>query len=119
MPERCCARGELHAEATDHDAPRRYRGVRDTVARQLSVAWSISMAIEKIKRVTEDLKLMWYDTQNIHLCTVKDFYNLINTMNFLILEKRGIDRRKKIIERFNYSLLNIFASHVVFLIGKK
>ena len=69
--------------------------------------------------VTEDLKLMWYDTQNIHLCTVKDFYNLINTMNFLILEKRGIDRRKKIIERFNYSLLNIFASHVVFLIETK
>ena len=23
--------------------------------------------------VTEDLKLNWYDTQNIHLCTVKDF----------------------------------------------
>ena len=69
--------------------------------------------------VTEDLKLMWYDTQNIHLCTVKDFYNLINNMNFSILEKRGIDRRKKIIERFNYSLLNIFASHVVFLIETK
>ena len=26
--------------------------------------------------VTEDLKLSWYDTQNIHLCTVKDFENL-------------------------------------------
>ena len=25
--------------------------------------------------VTEDLKLSWYDTQNIHLCTIKDFLN--------------------------------------------
>ena len=23
--------------------------------------------------VTEDLKLSWYDTQNIHLCTIKTF----------------------------------------------
>ena len=27
--------------------------------------------------VTNDLKLAWYDTQNIHLCTIRDFNNLI------------------------------------------
>ena len=30
--------------------------------------------------VTEDLKLSWYDTQNIHLCTVKDFLELLEDM---------------------------------------
>ena len=31
--------------------------------------------------VTQDLKLTWYDTQNIHLCTMKDFFELLKEMN--------------------------------------
>ncbi len=68
--------------------------------------------------VTEDLKLMWYDTQNIHLCTVKDFCKLMDDMDFKILEKYGINRKRKIIKIFdNIQFLNLFASHVVFLIS--
>ena len=68
--------------------------------------------------VTEDLKLSWYDTQNIHLCTVKDFLELLKKMKLDIEEIYGITRNKKIIQS-NTSLLNIFAAHAVFLVSKK
>ncbi len=70
--------------------------------------------------VTEDLKLPWYDTQNIHLCTIKDFDSLTKDMLFKIEEGYGIDRRKNIMREYNgLSYLNLFAAHAVFLISKK
>ena len=68
--------------------------------------------------VTEDLKLSWYDTKNIHLCTVKDFLELLKDMNLHNDEIYGITRNKKIIQS-NKSLLNIFAAHAVLLVTKK
>ena len=70
--------------------------------------------------VTEHLKLPWYDTQNIHLCTIKDFENLANNMMVKIEEGYGIDRRKKVMKKITaLSYLNLFAAHVVFLISRK
>ena len=68
--------------------------------------------------VTEDLKLSWYDTQNIHLCTVKDFLELLKDMKLHTDEVYGITRNKKIIQS-NKSLLNIFSAHAVLLVTKK
>ena len=68
--------------------------------------------------VTEDLKLSWYDTQNIHLCTVKDFLELLKDMKLHTDEVYGITRNKKIIQS-NKSLLNIFSAHAVLLVKKK
>ena len=68
--------------------------------------------------VTEDLKLSWYDTQNIHLCTVNDFLELLKDMQLQTKEIYGISRNKKIIQS-NKSLLNIFAAHAVLLVTKK
>ena len=68
--------------------------------------------------VTEDLKLSWYDTQNIHLCTVTDFLELLKDMKLQTDEIYGITRNKKVIQ-FNKSLLNIFAAHAVLLVTKK
>ena len=68
--------------------------------------------------VTEDLKLSWYDTQNIHLCTVNDFLELLKDMKLQTEEIYGISRNKKIIQS-NKSLLNIFAAHAVLLVNKK
>ena len=68
--------------------------------------------------VTEDLKLSWYDTQNIHLCTVNDFLELLKDMKLKTEEIYGISRNKKIIQS-NKSLLNIFAAHAVLLVNKK
>ena len=69
--------------------------------------------------VTNDLKLPWYDTQNIHLCTIKDFNNLIIELNLQIDEKFGINKKRELSFPFNLFSLNIFASHAVFVVSKK
>lgn len=68
--------------------------------------------------VTKDLKLPWYDTKNIHLCTIKDFCYLISKMDFVIEKKFGINKNKKIINQSkSIGYLNLVASHAVFLIS--
>ena len=68
--------------------------------------------------VTNDLKLAWYDTQNIHLCTIRDFNNLILELNLQI--NRSLESIKKVLSfPFNLFSLNIFASHAVFVVSKK
>ena len=67
--------------------------------------------------VTEDLKLNWYDTQNIHLCTMKDFFELLEDMKLSSKEIYGITRNKKVIQS-NKNFLNIFAAHAVLLVEK-
>ena len=69
--------------------------------------------------VTNDLKLAWYDTQNIHLCTIRDFNNLMRELNLRIDEKFGINKKKVLSLPFNLFSLNIFASHAVFVVSKK
>ena len=67
--------------------------------------------------VTQDLKLSWYDTQNIHLCTMRDFLLLLKSMKLNAKQIYGITRNKKIIQS-NKRLLNIFAAHAVLLVEK-
>ncbi len=38
--------------------------------------------------VSDTLPYQWYDTPNIHLCTVKDFEILCSTLNIHLLDKR-------------------------------
>ena len=68
--------------------------------------------------VTEDLKLSWYDTQNIHLCTIRDFLELLKVMKLNTKEVYGITRKKKTIQS-DQRLLNIFAAHAVLVVTKK
>ena len=67
--------------------------------------------------VTEDLKLSWYDTQNIHLCTIKDFFELLKDMKLHTKEIYGITRNKKLYSQIKF-FLNIFAAHAVLLVKK-
>ena len=38
--------------------------------------------------VSEDLPYQWYDTPNVHLCTLHDFENFCGTQHVTILERR-------------------------------
>ena len=69
--------------------------------------------------ITNDLKLHWYDTQNIHLCTIKDFSDLVNQLNLNVDKIFGLNRKKVISFPVNLLPLNLLASHAVFLISKK
>lgn len=42
--------------------------------------------------VTKTLPNRWYDTPNIHLCTIKDFENLCRQLGFEIIERRAVDQ---------------------------
>jgi methionine biosynthesis protein MetW len=44
---------------------------------------------------TRALPSDWYDTPNIHLCTLKDFEALCHKLNFRILERRATDHSHK------------------------
>ena len=69
--------------------------------------------------ITNDLKLHWYDTKNIHLCTIKDFCELIDQLNLKVDKKFGINRKKVLSFPLNLFSLNLLASHAVFVISKK
>lgn len=45
--------------------------------------------------VSKSLPAQWYDTKNIHLCTVKDFENLCHAHDIAILERMVVDRNHK------------------------
>ncbi len=45
--------------------------------------------------VTAALPNRWYDTPNIHLCTIKDFENLCMKKDIEILERAAVDQRHR------------------------
>ena len=79
----------------------------------------VQLAFKGRMPITKDLKLHWYDTQNIHLCTVKDFYDLIKEMDLNIEEEFGINGNKILKNPFISLFLNLFASHAVFLVSRQ
>ena len=64
------------------------------------------------------LPFQWYDTPNIHLLTVNDFYDFCKTRNIKILKSVYMTRanvRKSFMMR---SLSNFFAEEVIFVISR-
>jgi len=59
--------------------------------------WSarLQLALNGRMPVTRSLPSTWYDTPNIHLCTLKDFERLCRQLDFHILEHRAVDHSHK------------------------
>ena len=51
----------------------------------------VQLGIEGIMPVTKSLPNEWYDTPNIHLCTVKDFERLCEQRNIAIMQRTFVD----------------------------
>ena len=69
--------------------------------------------------VTKTLPNDWYNTPNIHMCTIKDFFQFSKIIDFKILKSLALT--KKNISNINNSNLffkNLFAELGIFLIGK-
>jgi methionine biosynthesis protein MetW len=45
--------------------------------------------------VNRTLPLEWYNTPNIHLCTLKDFEELCEKLDIEILERRAVSHNNK------------------------
>ena len=54
--------------------------------------------------VTENLPHEWYNTPNLHMCTIKDFYNFCSSKNIKIF--KSIALKKSRISEINKSNLN-------------
>ena len=77
----------------------------------------INLAVGKMP-VTPDLPSSWYETENIHLCTIRDFENLCEEQSITIKEKffMGPKNKKGIMSSINP---NFFATEGVYLLEKK
>jgi methionine biosynthesis protein MetW len=67
---------------------------------------------------TRSLPYKWYDTPNLHMCTIKDFYELCNSRNISMKKIIGINNNKtSLIHNNNIKLKNLFSEVGIFLIS--
>ena len=69
--------------------------------------------------VTKTLSYQWYDTPNIHFCTITDFVNLCESLQ-LVIEKRLYVTNQGIPNYFNNKGLfaNVFGEQGIFMIRR-
>tara|TARA_B110001452_G_scaffold149535_1_gene124453 strand:+ start:594 stop:1187 length:594 start_codon:yes stop_codon:yes gene_type:complete len=68
--------------------------------------------------VTNSLPYKWYNTPNLHMCTIKDFYELCGEKNINMEKIVGINNDKtSLINNNNIRLKNIFSEVGIFLIS--
>ena len=70
--------------------------------------------------VTEALASAWYDTPNIHFCTIRDFVNLVEVINARMETAVALDQAGRPV-RVNapWWFWNIFGEQAVFLLRRK
>lgn len=69
--------------------------------------------------VTKTLPNDWYNTPNIHMCTIKDFVKFSKTINFKIYKSLALmSKNVSNINNSNLSFKNLFAELGIFLIEK-
>ena len=69
--------------------------------------------------VTETLPDQWYDTPNLHMCTIKDFVYFVESRNIKIFKSLALNEKKtSIINNNNLGLKNLFSDLGIFLIEK-
>jgi len=69
--------------------------------------------------VTKALPDEWYNTPNLHMCTIKDFVRFSNIMNFKIFKSIALnDKNMTRIDRSNLFFKNLFSELGIFLIEK-
>ena len=79
----------------------------------------LNLLIKGTMPVTESLPNDWYNTPNIHMCTIKDFVKFSKIINFKIFKSLALSNKN--ISNINNSNLfykNLFAELGVFLIEK-
>ena len=68
--------------------------------------------------ITKTLPNSWYNTPNLHMCTIKDLFNFCDEKNINIKKVIGVNQDKtSLITRGNLELKNLFSKLGIFLIG--
>ena len=67
--------------------------------------------------VTKTLPNTWFNTPNLHMCTIKDLFNYCEDQNITIKKVIGVNENKiSIIKKSNLEMKNLFSKLGIFLI---
>ena len=83
--------------------------------------WKIRLhlLIKGTMPVTKTLPDEWYNTPNLHMCTIKDFVEFSNKINFKIFKSIAMNKKKtSLINNKNLFTKNLFSELGIFLIEK-
>lgn len=70
--------------------------------------------------VNKNIPFEWYETPNIHFCSIRDFEELCAKMEFNIEKKVFLTAKHRLISFFGHEVIsNLFAEYGIFLITKK
>ena len=79
----------------------------------------LNLLVKGTMPVTKTLPNDWYNTPNIHMCTIKDFFKFSETMNFKIFKSFALmNKNVSTINSSNLSFKNLFCELGIFLIEK-
>ena len=79
----------------------------------------LNLLIKGTMPVTENLPNEWYNTPNIHMCTIKDFFHFVKSKDIKIFKSLALNNlNKSTINQRNLGVKNLFADLGIFLIEK-
>lgn len=84
--------------------------------------WKIRLQLLVTGRmpVTKNLSYSWYETPNIHFCTIKDFIALVDEMDAEIEQASALDRFGRPVEMtLPRQMWNLFGEQAVFVLSGK
>ena len=69
--------------------------------------------------ITKTLPDEWYNTANLHMCTIKDFVYFVRSRNFKIFKSLALNEKNtSLINNKNLEIKNLFSDLGIFLIEK-
>jgi methionine biosynthesis protein MetW len=69
--------------------------------------------------INETIPFQWYETPNIHFCSIKDFENLCRELGFVVKKKIFLTSKHRLLGVLGHdSIANFFAEYGIFLITK-
>ena len=79
----------------------------------------IHLLLKGTMPVTETLPNEWYNTPNLHMCTIKDFFNFCSKKNIKLYKSIALHEQKTSnIDKINLNLKNLSSELGIFLIEK-
>ena len=78
----------------------------------------LSLLMKGTMPVTENLPNFWYNTPNLHMCTIKDLFNYCDDQNIKIQKVIGVNENQtSLIKKNNLEIKNFLSKLGIFLIG--
>ena len=79
----------------------------------------LHLLIKGTMPVTETLPDEWYNTPNLHMCTIKDFVYFVKSRNIKIFKSLALNNKNtSLINDGNLGMKNLLADLGIFLIEK-